>query len=102
MIDAAVLVLIYRLREFPLSAATYRFELRCQLKQLFGIVLQNLSLFVRYDTVDIHTLGTRAKNNKKKKIKKDRKKVLSSFSPFILPISFHLNFEALVPRVRHS
>ena len=24
---------------------------------------------------------------------------LSSFSPFLLPISFHLNFEALVPRV---
>ena len=35
------------------------------------------------------TLGTRAKNNKKKKIRKER-------------ISFHLNFEALVPRVIYS
>ena len=37
------------------------------------------------------------KNNKKKKIRKERK--FSSFSLFLLPISFHLNFEALVPRV---
>ena len=35
------------------------------------------------------------KNNKKKKIRKERK----SFLPSLLPISFHLNFEALVPRV---
>ena len=31
---ATVFVLIYWLREFPLSAVTNRFELRCQLKQL--------------------------------------------------------------------
>ena len=31
---AAMFVLIYRLSEFPLSAFTNRFELRCQLKQL--------------------------------------------------------------------
>ena len=29
-----VFVLIYRLREFPLSAVTNRFELSCQLRQL--------------------------------------------------------------------
>ena len=37
------------------------------------------------------------KNNKKKKVRNERK--LSSFSLFLLPVSFHLNFEALVPRV---
>ena len=37
------------------------------------------------------TLGTRAKNNRKK-----------IFPPFLLPISFHLNFEALVPRVTYG
>ena len=44
------------------------------------------------------TLGTRAKNNKETKIRKERKN-FSSISLFLLPISFHLNFEALVPRV---
>ena len=34
---AAVFVLIYWLREFPLSAVTNRFELRCQLKQLISL-----------------------------------------------------------------
>ena len=32
--SAAVFVLNYRLRQFPLSTVTNRFELRCQLKQL--------------------------------------------------------------------
>ena len=41
------------------------------------------------------------KNNKEKKIRKERK-FLSSFSLFLLPISFYVNFEALVPRVCYS
>ena len=38
------------------------------------------------------------KNDKKKKIRKETSNV-SSFSLFLLPISFHLKIEALVPRV---
>ena len=42
---AAIFVLIYRLRQFPLSAVNNRLELRCQLKQLLLSYLQNLLLF---------------------------------------------------------
>ena len=41
----------------------------------------------------LRTLGARAKNDKKNKIKKE------SFSVLLLPISFHLDIEALVPSV---
>ena len=41
--DLSLTGLIYWLREFPLSAVANRFELRCQLKQLF-FVLQHLAL----------------------------------------------------------
>ena len=43
--SAAVFLLIYRLREFPLPAVANRFELRCQSKITIAIVIQNLSLF---------------------------------------------------------
>ena len=43
---AAVFLLIYRLREFPLSAVISIFELRCQLNQLLLLYYQNLSFLL--------------------------------------------------------
>ena len=47
-ITSHVFVLIYWLREFPLSAVANHFELKCQSRATVAIVLQNLSLFFGY------------------------------------------------------
>ena len=49
----AVFVLIYKLREFPLSTVTNRFQLRYQLRQqlLIATVLQYVSLLFHFDVL---------------------------------------------------
>ena len=43
---ASVSVLIYKLREFPLSAAANRFELRCHLKHLLLLFIVYCMLYI--------------------------------------------------------
>ena len=88
-----VVVLIYRLREWPLSAVTNRFELRCQLKQFFSFhfILNYLYRVKTFSSYGKKTALQCALLKQKRKNKKKRKKINYSINSKFYLIHCQIN-----------